>query len=429
LRKTSEDANHATPDDRRFLREVPKTGVIFVTEEARRAGYREDDPEWANLGQGQPESGPLEGAPPRVGSIQLLEHDGEYAPTAGLAELREAVARLYNDLFRKGKKPYTAKNVCISGGGRLALARTAAALDAIHLGHFLPDYTAYEELLELFKLFSAMPIPLNPEESYRFSAHALREKILDLGLGAVLMSNPCNPTGKLIYGEELRRFVETARSLSVGLLFDEYYSHYIWNEFAKGEHGVVSAAAYVDDPEEDDVLIFDGLTKNWRYPGWRVGWVLGPSRRIDALSSVASFLDGGCSRPMQRAALPLLDPEHTRRETAAIRARFGHKRRVAVERLQRMGIRIEGPPDGTFYVWGSVQDLPAPLNDGFAFFRAALKEKVICVPGLFFDVNPGKRRPSHRSRFGNHIRFSFGPALETLERGFGRLEAMIARAR
>ena len=84
------------------------------------------------------------------------------------------------------------------------------------------------------------------------------------------------------------------------------------------------------------------------------------------------------------------------------------------------------PPDGTFYVWGKVAGLPPPLNDGMGFFRAALEQKVICVPGEFFDVNPGKRR-ARASRFRSYVRFSFGPSMEVLDKALERMEAMILR--
>jgi aspartate/methionine/tyrosine aminotransferase len=64
-----------------------------------------------------------------------------------------------------------------------------------------------------------------------------------------------------------------------------------------------------------------------------------------------------------------------------------------------------------------------------AFFRAALERRVICVPGVFFDVNPGRRRALHLSRFHEHVRLSFGPNAEEVERGLRRLEEMIAEAR
>ena len=62
-------------------------------------------------------------------------------------------------------------------------------------------------------------------------------------------------------------------------------------------------------------------------------------------------------------------------------------------------------------MWGKVDGLPPPLNDGMGFFRAALAKKVIAVPGEFFDVNPGKRRSRRVSRFRSHVRFSFGPSM------------------
>ena len=60
------------------------------------------------------------------------------------------------------------------------------------------------------------------------------------------------------------------------------------------------SARYVDDVDEDPVVIMDGLTKNWRYPGWRTTWVVGPRSVIDAVTSSGSFLDGGGSRPPGR---------------------------------------------------------------------------------------------------------------------------------
>jgi hypothetical protein len=62
------------------------------------------------------------------------------------------------------------------------------------------------------------------------------------------------------------------------------------------------------------------------------------------------------------------------------------------------------------------------------FFRAALEEKVIVVPGEFFDVNPGKRRHGRASRFKSHVRFSFGPGMAVMEKAVERFERMVARA-
>lgn len=410
------------------FRPVPRTGVIYVTSEAHKLGYRSGDASWCNLGQGMPDTGALPGAPPRIGELTVRMDDQEYAPVPGLWELREAVAGLYNRLYRKGlPSQYSAENVSLCGGGRAALTRAAASLGHINLGHFLPDYTAYEELLDVFKAFTAIPILLEGERGYAFTAADLRKEIQGRGLSALLMSNPCNPTGKLVQGDELARYVATARELDCSLLIDEFYSHYVWTG-RPGQLPIESAARYVEDVNKDPIVLFDGLTKNWRYPGWRVTWTLGPAKVIDAVSSAGSFLDGGGSRPLQRAAIPLLDDAYVVQETNATHASFREKRDKMVARLERLGIRPDRAPDGTFYVWGNLSSLPAPLNDGMGFFRAALNKKVITVPGEFFDVNPGKRRSPRGSRFRNYTRFSFGPNPAQLDLALGRIEELVVTA-
>jgi N-succinyldiaminopimelate aminotransferase len=411
------------------FRPVPRTGVIFVTAEAQKRGFTATDPNWCNLGQGQPETGELPGAPPRIHEVDIDPADQEYAPVAGLWELREAIASHYNRTYRRGLgSQYSAENVCISGGGRASLTRAAASLGLINLGHFLPDYTAYEELLDVFKAFTAIPILLDSERGYAFSPEALKKEILGLGLSAVLLSNPSNPTGKVVQGAELGAWVDLARTLDCALLLDEFYAHYVWTSPANAPVPV-SAAAHVREVNKDPVILFDGLTKNWRYPGWRVTWTLGPRSVIDALSSAGSFLDGGGSKPLQRAALPLFEPGLVQAELRAIHDAFRPKRELLLRGLQKMGIRVDREPEGTFYVWGDLSGLPPPLTDGMGLFRAALEHKVITVPGEFFDINPGKRRRGRASRFRGHERFSFGPPMGVLELALERLaEAIRARA-
>ena len=408
------------------FRAVPRTGVVYVTKEAITRGYRTGDPAWSNLGQGQPETGALPGAPPRVTALNIDPSDHYYAPVAGVPELREAVAALYNRLYRKGmRSQYTAENVAISGGGRAALTRAVASLDQVNLGHFLPDYTAYEELLDIFRLVTPIPILLRREQGYAFSAEDLRREVVGRGLSVLLFSNPCNPMGKLVSGYELAEWIDVGRDLDCTLLVDEFYSHYVWDA-GEGEPGpTVSAARYVEDVDRDPVVIVDGLTKNWRYPGWRVTWTLGPRSVIEAIESAGSFLDGGGSRPQQRAAVELMEPDLVTAESKAIRDAFLPKRELILRRARELGMRVHPEPAGTFYAFVSVRDLPEPISDGMAFFRAALDHNVICVPGVFFDVNPGRRRAPRLSRFHQHVRLSFGPGLDEVARGMDRLEEMI----
>jgi len=407
------------------FRSVPFTGVIYVMAEAARQGYRHGHPEWCNLGQGMPETGPLPGAPPRVQHVDISLDDQEYAPIPGIWELRRAVAELYNQLYRTDRASrYTERNVCICGGGRGSLTRAVAALGHVNLGHFLPDYTAYEELLDIFKAFTAIPILLDPAKGYHFGLDELRREITGRGLSALLLSNPCNPTGKVIRGAELESWVATARELQCSLLIDEFYSHYVWAD--DGE--IVSAARYVEDVETDPIVLFDGFTKNWRYPGWRCSWIVGPQQVIDAVSSSGSFLDGGGSKPLQRSAVPLLAPDVACGETAAIHRAFGRKRGILLEGLRATGMRFDLEPEGTFYCWADLSALPGDLSDGMTLFRRLLEHKVICVPGEFFDVNPGKRRSNRPSRFKSYMRFSFGAEESQVMEGVKRIQELVRTA-
>ncbi len=410
------------------FREVPRTGVIYVTTEAGKRGYSTSSTDWANLGQGMPESGMLPGSPPRITDLPILESDQEYAPVAGLWELREAIAGYYNELFRNGMgSKYSAENVAVSGGGRSSLTRVAASLGHINLGHLLPDYTAYEELLDVFRLFSPIPILLEGERGYAFSAADLRREIMGRGMSAILLSNPSNPTGKVIGGQDLADWVGVGRELDCALILDEFYSHYVWRpDLAAGM--IETAARYVEDVDRDPIVILDGLTKNWRYPGWRVTWTVAPKKIIEGVVSAGSFLDGGGSRPLQRKAIELLSPTLAMAETRAIHTEFSKKRGKLLNGLRDLGFTVDLPPEGTFYIWASAQHLPASISDGMSFFRAALERNVITVPGEFFDVNPGKRRGGRPSRFRRHLRFSFGPPMAKLELALERFRELIAAA-
>lgn len=218
--------------------------------------------------------------------------------------------------------------------------------------------------------------------------------------------------------------------MGCSLIIDEIYSHYIWTvDSGVGDQTwkMVSAAQYVHDVNKDPVVILDGLTKNWRLPGWRCCWILGPADVIQSVSATGSFMDGGASGAICRAALPLLNPEYVIQDCKALQKEFLFKRRYIMEECADLGIEVDSPPTGSFYLWCNVKNLPPPLNDGMGFLEEALKEKVIIVPGIFFDVNPGRRRPKLASNYSTYIRLSFGPSREEIFRGMAALRRIISK--
>ncbi len=401
------------------FREVPYMGVIWVVSEAVKRGFWNGNPDWCNLGQGQPEIGEMEGAPDRLRNVLIEPEDQAYGPINGTDEMREAVANHYNRHFRRGKKPYTAANVGIAQGGRLMLSRIFGAVQG-KMGYQIPDYTAYQDMMD-YATPRLEPVLISTTEENNFSIPPNEFKEVAKNLDSYLVSNPCNPTGHVIQGDELASYCETARETGCVLLMDEFYSHFIYEGRNPG-CGPVSSAEYVNDPETDPILVIDGLTKSFRYPGWRMGWVLGPSEIIEILGRAASAIDGGPSRVSQRLALRALEPEYADQETSALRDMFSKKKNMMSDRLTNMGIRcLKG--DSTFYIWASVENLPDGYNTGIDFFWKALDKKVMTVPGTFFDVNPKPSR--EEQRFKKWVRFSFGPSYDNVDLGLTRLEEMM----
>ncbi len=411
------------------FRSIPYMGVIYVVHEAMKLGFRNGHPDWCNLGQGQPEVGEMEGAPPRYSAIKMEPGDHAYGPIGGTEELRTAIAAHYNRLFRRGKSSqYTADNVSVASGGRLMLTRIFAALGNGNLGYQIPDYTAYEDMIA-YHDHRLTPVLLQTKEDdgFMLPPAVLARAIDEHALSAFLVSNPCNPTGRALRDDELAEYVALARDTGCAVLLDEFYSHFIFDGDKPGSGGV-SGAEFVEDVNSDPVLLVDGLTKSFRYPGWRLGWTVGPKAIIEELGRAASAIDGGPSMPIQRAAIDVLEPARADQETNAVRTVFSRKRNLMVERLTKMGIRLAAAPNSTFYAWGTIENLPAPLNDVETFFRSALARKVLTVPGVFFDVNPSKVRKGP-SPFENWMRFSFGPPEDNVRMGLDRLEAMVNEAR
>jgi hypothetical protein len=410
----------------KHLRDVPVAGMTKVAAEAVAHGFAPDDPSWINLGQGQPEIGAIPGAPPRIAQIDLSPGDHAYGPVNGVAELREAVAGYYNRRYRAGRRSrYEPANVAIVGGGRPALARAVAALGHVDVGYLRPDYSAYEDLLDR-NAPRIRPVGLTMSRPADLIGAATAS-----GVPALLLSNPRNPTGDVLAGDDLGALVAGATAAGCALLVDEFYSHYVYDVGPDGRDrpaaGPVSAAAHVDDVARDPVVLFDGLTKNFRYPGWRLGWIVGPVETIAVIERVGQALDGGPSKVVQRAALAALEPGYADAETTAVRAHFAAKRNVMVDGLRTAGIDVPtsaGGMRGTFYVWGSLARLPEPLRDGQSFFRAALAHRVITVPGRVFDLNPGGQRTDDGA-FDGYVRFSYGPPTDAIADGVARLRAMV----
>ncbi|CAE6451171.1 unnamed protein product [Rhizoctonia solani] len=365
------------------------TGVIYCTDRAMANGFTYGNPEWANLGQGAPEVGEIPDAAPRPQTVTLSHDSLEYAPTTGVKELRMAVADLYNRTYRQDKESkYTHENVCIVPGGRAGLSRVAAVIGDVYCGYQVPEYTTYSEVLSVFKRLVPIPTALTPESRYKIDINQAKKDIGSQGLQVIVASNPRNPTGMVVQGEELKDLVRLCDNHCTVVL-DEFYSWYIYPENEEEPGKSISGAAYVE----------------------------------------SSFLDGGANHPLQLAAIPLLTEEHVNKEKLALQKHFRAKRDHVLKRLKKIGLEVSIPPEATFYIWLDLRALPAPLNDGLTFFEELLKEKTIVVPGIFFEINPSHRRDLFSSPCHHFVRISYGPPIEDLNKGLDGIERVMRKAK
>lgn len=109
-------------------------------------------------------------------------------------------------------------------------------------------------------------------DGYTITADKIAEEIAR-GTSVILTSNPRNPTGRVVANPELAEIQDICRGRAT-FISDEFYSGYNYTSNCDGT--TISAAENVEDVDEDDVLIIDGLTKRFRLPGWRIAWILGP---------------------------------------------------------------------------------------------------------------------------------------------------------
>lgn len=414
-----------------MVRYVPYMGVIWTVNEASKLGFYNGHPDWCNVGQGQPEVGTIDGAPDRIKSLKLQPSDAAYGPVGGTLEVREAIADWVNRTYRKGMSQYTAENVSFACGGRLALTRLYSIFkDGARIAYKNPDYTAYEDYLYPLR-HNCELIELRAEEKDGFTVPVERfENFMhDVRPNAFVFSNPCNPTGQVIKDEAMDRYINAARKENCLLGADEFYATFSYNEDGSPAEKAVSALPYVKDINRDPVIVFDGLTKGFRYPGWRAGWAIGPKYLIEMINRAASAVDGGPSTMVQRGVIEELAEGHAEAELLATRKEFAVKRKMMMEGLAELGIHTPAnQPLGTFYLWASIENLPGKLSDADYFFHACLQKKVITVPGHFFDVRPFRVRPTNEP-YRHWVRFSYGPNRQTIKTALERIAQVIEEHR
>ncbi len=411
-----------------IIRKVALMGETQVISEAVKNGFNTRRTQWCNFAQGEPEVSQFQGAPSRLSWITLETHDHESSPVGGSDELRDSIAQYYNHLYREDlDSKYKRENISVAPGGRIALSRILNVLGEGKIGYRNPDCPTYPLLLENHvNRLKQFPLQGSPDKGFCVDIPQIEKHVSGKKLNSFLMSNPCNPTGQVMSGTELKKLVTVGRKNKCVMIMDEAYSHYVFGG-EEEQQQPLSVVPFVRNVDRDNVLIVDGLGKGWRYPGWRLSWIVGPPKLIEAVNKVAHYFDGGTSVPAQRLAMKALEESRSQQERTRGLQVFKEKRSILTTKFQELGIKYVQEPCGTFYVWADIRGLPKGLNNADKFFRRALEEKLIVIPGKYFNLTPENKTAASKE-LKNWVRFSFAPSTTSLSTGIETLATMIESA-
>jgi aspartate/methionine/tyrosine aminotransferase len=333
----------------------------------------------------------------------------KYTPTAGLPELREAVAA---KTLRDSGLSVLPSQVLVTNGGKHAVATTFMTLlnpgDEVILPS--PYWTTYPEAVYLA---GGIPVPVMTSEAngFRVTVEDL-ERVRTPKTKLLVFVSPSNPTGAVVAPEDVAAIGAWAAANDVWVMADEIYEHLTYGDAKHVSLPVVS-------PELGDRwVVVNGVAKTYAMTGWRIGWMIGPPDVMEAAINYQSQTTSNISNIGQRAAVAALNGGLD--DVYVMREAFNRRRLTMVSMLNA----IEGiscpTPEGAFYCFPNVSDLLGRSIGGrvcttSSELAAWLLDviKIAVVPGEAFGA-PG------------YFRFSYALADEPLVEGIERLAALVA---
>jgi aspartate/methionine/tyrosine aminotransferase len=313
-----------------------------------------------------------------------------YTATAGLPELREAIAVKTGRDSRLSVAP---TQVLITNGGKHAVYEAFATLldpgDEVILP--TPYWTTYPEVI---KLAGGVPVEVLAGESqgYLATVDQLDAAVTDR-TKILLFCSPSNPTGAVYPPEQIAEIGRWAVERGLWVVTDEIYEHLVYGDAR-------FASMPVEVPElADRCVVLNGVAKTYAMTGWRVGWMIGPVDVIKAATNLQSHMTSHVSNVSQRPALAAVSGDLS--AAAEMRAAFDRRRRMIVSMLNEIPGVICPEPHGAFYAYPSVKALLGREISGRAATSSAelagiiLDEaEVAVVPGEAFGT-PGYLRLSY----------------------------------
>ncbi|MGB7051103.1 MAG: pyridoxal phosphate-dependent aminotransferase [Acidimicrobiales bacterium] len=335
----------------------------------------------------------------------------KYTPTAGLPELRTAIAAKSR---RDSGLEVEASQVLVTNGGKQAIAESFAVLcdpgDEVLLP--APYWTTYPEAIALAGGVPVV-IPTDVGSGFRVTVEQLeaartpRTKVL-------LFVSPSNPTGAVYPRAEVEAIGRWAAEAGLWVVCDEIYEHLVYGDAQQHSMPVVVPAL------ADRAVVVNGVAKTYALTGWRVGWMAGPPDVVEAATNLQSHVTSNVANVSQFAALAAVAGDLE--AVAEMRHAFDRRRRT----IHSMLNEIDGVscllPEGAFYAFPSVEGLYGReirgrrCSSSAELAELAIEEaKVAVVQGEAFGA-PG------------YFRMSYALGDDDLAEGVSRLAKLFGEA-
>jgi aspartate/methionine/tyrosine aminotransferase len=357
-----------------------------------------------NLGQGFPdEDGPA--ALIEAAAAALRRGRNQYAPVAGVPELRQAVADANQRFY--GLSVDWETETLVTAGATEALA--AAFLAFLRPGDeailFAPCYDSYAPMVEAAGARAAI-VPLSPPH-WRIERGAI-EKALTARTRVIAVNTPHNPAGRVLSKPELESVAAVAAARDLIVICDEVYEHLTFD-------GAPHIPLMTLPEMRERCVRIGSAGKTFSMTGWRIGYATGPERLITGMLKAHQFLTYTSPPNLQVAVAEGLryGDDYFRGFVAAMQS----KRDYFVDGLKRAGFDVL-PCEGTYFV--SVDIGSAGRADDMAFCREITEQAgVAAVPVSAFY--PSGAAPTR------YVRFCFCKRAEVLEEAATRLRRYFRR--
>ncbi len=356
--------------DEEFYRMKRLPPYVIAEVNGMRAAARAGGRDIIDLGMGNPDLPPPQHVIDKLCEVAMKPSAHGYSASRGIPGVRKAQAKYYARRFGVDLDPET--EVVMTLGSKEGLASLATAITAPGDVVLAPN-PSYPIHTFGFIIAGATirSVPTTPDERYWESLdRAMRYSVPRPSV--LIVNYPSNPTAETVDLAFYERLVAWARENQVWVLSDLAYSELYYD--GKPTRSILEV------PGAKDVAVeFTSMSKTFSMAGWRVGFAVGNTKLIAALTRVKSYLDYGAFTPIQAATCAALNgPQDI---VAKNRELYQKRRDVLVESFGRAGWDIPSPP-ASMFAWAPLP--PALRHLGSLEFSKQLltQAEVAVAPGV-----------------------------------------------